>query len=112
MNGVCRATSAMTNALLRHLHGYAALATVLVYTGLVGALGLTLHPRLLLLLPALALVLVVGAVWPWLTLLLVRGHLHFPTDRRTRRGGCVCFVEAPVSCAVACLGIVARDRRP
>ncbi len=47
----------------------------------VAVVGWTLHPRLLLLLPAMGLLVALGWVWPWLTIRLVRGELRFGRDR-------------------------------
>lgn len=76
-----RTAADLVASLARHGRGCAGLATVLLFTLLVGWLGSTLHPRLLLLLPALVVVLIAGAAWPWLAVLFVRGRLHFEKDR-------------------------------
>lgn len=57
------------------------LVATLVCAVLVGWLGSTFHPRLLLLLPGLIILIVVGVVWPWLTILPTRGELRFAQDR-------------------------------
>ncbi len=59
----------------------AGLITLLACAAFVGVIGLTLHPRLLLLLPALLVVLLAGVLLPGLSLLFVRGHLRFAKDR-------------------------------
>lgn len=63
------------------LRGNSGLASILLCTVVVGVLGLALHPRLLLLLPALWVVLLIGVAWPWLSVLLVRGRLKLRADR-------------------------------
>jgi uncharacterized protein (DUF58 family) len=78
---VWTASTSPAGAMRRCWLNSAGLAAVMLCAAIVGVLGWTLHPRLLLLLPALAVLLVVGAVWPWLTILLVRGRLHLAQDR-------------------------------
>lgn len=61
--------------------GSGGLVALLLSAALIGVLGVTLHPRLLLLMPALGVLLATGLAWPWLTMLFVRGELHFACDR-------------------------------
>ncbi len=57
------------------------LFSIIFCTLLVGLLGLTVHPRLLLLVPSLLVVLVAGVGWPWFSVLFLRGRLQFEKDR-------------------------------
>lgn len=57
------------------------LIVTLIGTILVAWFGSTLHPRLLLLLPGLVLLLFAGALWPWLSIIGTKAHLGFVQDR-------------------------------
>ncbi len=61
--------------------GSGTLAILALCTLVVAAIGLTLHPRLLLLVPALIAALVLGSVWPWIVILGGRGTLFVTADR-------------------------------
>ncbi len=81
MSRVWRAIARNGGMLRLSGRGSAALVMLVLCTLVVGVLGAALHPRLLRLLPSLGVLLAAGAVWPWLTVLLVRGRLHFVPDR-------------------------------
>ncbi|MCG8406954.1 MAG: DUF58 domain-containing protein [Phycisphaerales bacterium] len=57
------------------------LFALIIATVVVCVIGSALHPRTLLLLPSLIVVLVAGIAWPWLTVFGLRGVLRFETDR-------------------------------
>ena len=65
----------------RALGSSPALLIVILAALLVASLGFALQPRLLLLLPPLAVVLLLGVAWPWLSTIAVQSALHFNTPR-------------------------------
>ncbi len=81
ITGVRKLLVKIRNGLAKILKRHQALLSIVACATLVCFLGVSLHPRLLLLLPALAMVLIVGVGWPWLAMLFVRGSLHFKTER-------------------------------
>lgn len=81
MNGARRTSAGQATCLARMFRGSHGLVSLVLCALLVGCLGLTLHPRLLLLMPALVVLLFVGVGWPWLAVLFIRGRLHFARER-------------------------------
>lgn len=81
MNGARRTSARLTTCLAQMFRGSHGLVSLVLCTLIVGCLGVTLHPRLLLLMPALAVLLFVGVGWPGLTVLFIRGRLHIARER-------------------------------
>lgn len=65
----------------RAIFTHGRIACIGLSLAVVGLLGFTLHPRLLVLLPGLVALLAIGVGWPWMSVLLLRSNIRFARDR-------------------------------